>query len=379
MAILKQRLNRKNSSGSYDTIYLETCATVVKMSETDSTKLSDKISSMDTAIAGKQPAGSYAAASHSHNGANLSFDSTRSINDVINSNYSMIVNANNEISSLKSSVSNGKSAVASAITDKGVSTSATASFNTMATNIRAIPTRSGKSIWVTVPSVAYSITFSATKGGTTAYSSYISALGKAKIELPGSDYVGTWTVTGTFNGKTDSRQVYVSEDTNDYFVELVFIPISGNVAVGNLITFDNKTWRVVHNSGNQWYLALSNIVENTQFGSNSVYNGSTLAGKCVSWQSANLSATALDYCNNVTVNNVTAKVFVPSYEQVNSGFSYYNSTANRICQLNGANSIWWTSSPDSFYVYRVYTEGSIGSDDPRRSYGFRPHVCITFS
>lgn len=68
MAILKQRLNRKNSSGTYDTIYLETVATVVKMSESDSTKLSDKISSMDTAIAGKQPKGSYAAANHNHNG-----------------------------------------------------------------------------------------------------------------------------------------------------------------------------------------------------------------------------------------------------------------------------------------------------------------------
>ena len=85
-----------------------------------------------------QPKGSYAASNHSHNGANLSFDSTRSLNDVINNNYSMIVNANTEISSLKSSVSNGKSAVASAITDKGVSTSATASFNTMANNIRNI-------------------------------------------------------------------------------------------------------------------------------------------------------------------------------------------------------------------------------------------------
>ena len=42
--------------------------------------------------------------------------------------------------SLKTSVSNGKSAVASAITDKGVSTSATATFSTMASNIRAIST-----------------------------------------------------------------------------------------------------------------------------------------------------------------------------------------------------------------------------------------------
>lgn len=66
MAVLKQRLHRKNSSGSYDIVYLENIATNVKMSDTDSTLLSAKISSMDTAIAGKQPAGSYAAASHTH-------------------------------------------------------------------------------------------------------------------------------------------------------------------------------------------------------------------------------------------------------------------------------------------------------------------------
>ena len=68
MAILKQRLHRKNSNGTYDTIYLETIATVVKMSESDSTLLINKISSMDTAIAGKQPAGNYAAANHNHSG-----------------------------------------------------------------------------------------------------------------------------------------------------------------------------------------------------------------------------------------------------------------------------------------------------------------------
>ena len=85
-----------------------------------------------------QPAGSYAAANHSHNGANLSFDSTRSINDAINNNYSMIVSANNEINNLKTSVSSGKTQIASAITDKGVSTAASATFSQMASNIRSI-------------------------------------------------------------------------------------------------------------------------------------------------------------------------------------------------------------------------------------------------
>ena len=49
-------------------------------------------------------------------------------------NYSTV----SQYNELKISVSNGKSAVASAITDKGVSTSATASFDTMASNIRSI-------------------------------------------------------------------------------------------------------------------------------------------------------------------------------------------------------------------------------------------------
>lgn len=71
MAILKQRLNRKNDNGTYDTIYLETIATVIKMSDTDNTLLSSKIATMDTAINGKQPAGSYAAASHNHSAANI--------------------------------------------------------------------------------------------------------------------------------------------------------------------------------------------------------------------------------------------------------------------------------------------------------------------
>ena len=47
-------------------------------------------------------------------------------------------NASTEIDSLKTSVSNGKSLIASAITDKGISTAATATFQTMANNIASI-------------------------------------------------------------------------------------------------------------------------------------------------------------------------------------------------------------------------------------------------
>ncbi len=65
----------------------------------------------------------------------------------VNSNFSNINGAinslNNTTNNLFTSVSNGKSQVASAITDKGVVTTSDASFQTMANNIRRIPTSGG--------------------------------------------------------------------------------------------------------------------------------------------------------------------------------------------------------------------------------------------
>ena len=74
----------------------------------------------------------FAAKSHNHNGVYSPATHTHSI--------AQVSGLQTELNSLKTSVSNGKSAVASAITDKGVSTSATASFDTMAANIQKIVT-----------------------------------------------------------------------------------------------------------------------------------------------------------------------------------------------------------------------------------------------
>ena len=237
------------------------------------------------------------------------------------------------------------------------------------------------SIWLTIPAVATSVTFTAVKGDVSVASTYISNIGAAKITLPETDYEGDWTVSGTVGGKTASQTVTVTSDKNDYFVDMRndFIPLSGELKVGNLVTFDDKSWRVVHQEGTHWYLAAEEIYSLTAFGSNTTYKGSTLATVAANYQTQQLSATALEYCNNVTVNGVTNKVFVPSYEQVNGGFEYYNSNARRICQYNDANQYWWTSSPDSSStVYFVRADGSIFSSSPSLSGGFRPHVCINF-
>lgn len=91
MATLKQRLHRKNGA-NYDIIHLETDASVVCLSSTDNTTVADKITSIDE-----------------------------------------------EMTLVKTSVSEGKTLIASAITDKGVSTASDASFSTMADNISKIP------------------------------------------------------------------------------------------------------------------------------------------------------------------------------------------------------------------------------------------------
>ena len=55
MAILKQRLCRKNASGSYDNIYLETTADLV-LRVSDATKsVETSISSLETTVAGLVP------------------------------------------------------------------------------------------------------------------------------------------------------------------------------------------------------------------------------------------------------------------------------------------------------------------------------------
>ena len=155
------------------------------------------------------------------------------------------------------------------------------------------------------------------------------------------------------------------------------IPLSGTLSVGNTVTFDNKSWIVVHNSGNQWYLATSDIIELIEFGSSDNYNNSTLANRCVSWMNENLSVTAQAYMQNVTVNGVTAKVFVPSFGQVNGGFSYYNSNSRRICNLNGLAYYWWTSNKLYGNADYVGADGTLYSDTGWNiKKGFRPHICI---
>ena len=417
MAILKQRLNRKNDNGTYDTVYLENIATNIKMSDANNTLLSTYLANAGLGTTAKVM-------------SNKSIDDIRKmgsgfycgnavtnapdtgwwgyINIKYNDNYVVLfavdLNSNifyyntcnketwagwvvvnngtdlyKAVNDLKSSVSNGKSAVASAITDKGVSTSATASFNTMANNIRKIDVYTGSThvIWIETPCISKNATVTATKGSVTITAKYNSTFGRWKAELPNSSYIGTWNIKGVYSNITKTGTVSVTASTIDYYITLPFIPLSGTLAIGNKVTFDNKSWIVVHNDGTKWYLADTTSTTGCIFGSNNTYKGSNLANKCTTYLN-NFSDVAKVYMNNVTVENVTAKVFVPSLNQIIETFEYYNVTSNRAHKVNNTMYKWWTSTyKTEESVYFINNTGNAIATSYRDTLVFRPHICIT--
>lgn len=184
-------------------------------------------------------------------------------------------------------------------------------------------------------------------------------------------YVNT-TVTGTKGSLKDSTV----KSTQPYY---------GALTLGSGIRCCNEDWVLCHIDGKKYYLAAKDIVEMTQFGSNNRYSGSTLASRATAYQNkltAAYNSIVTNHLSNVTVNGVTAKVFVASKDQMNGGFSYFNNASHRICNYNGSAQRYWTSSPDGSYNdWHVLTDGGLvgtgGNGDPSYTHGFRPFVCLS--
>lgn len=156
--------------------------------------------------------------------------------------------------------------------------------------------------------------------------------------------------------------------------------VEGKLLLGETIAFDGMYWIVCHVDYIQKlaYLACTVIVQNALFSHNSInqYSSSELKDIAKAFES-NMSSAALARMQNVTVHGVTAKVFTATYDQLNGGFTYFNSNERRVCQ----NEWYWTSSPNTVgsadYVWHVDSNGLLDSTSPGRSIGFRPFVCVS--
>ena len=188
---------------------------------------------------------------------------------------------------------------------------------------------------------------------------------------------------GTINGKTMEQIIdYLTEQFVENKIGNVGKydgVITGEIALGNYVDMGGYTWRVSHidEDAKEFYLTLNTVTETTQFGSNNIYAGSTIAGKCSSFMGT-MPANVINLLKMKTVNGVTAKVFIASYEQMNGGFALFNSNENRIAyDETGAAQTYWTSSPYSGNVWLVNSNGSLDFNyGPAYSNGFRPSVCL---
>ena len=152
--------------------------------------------------------------------------------------------------------------------------------------------------------------------------------------------------------------------------------VEGKLLLGETIAFDGMYWIVCHTDyvNKLVYLACTVIVQTTVFGSSNAYSSSTLKTVAKAFED-NMSSAALARMQDVTVNNVTSKIFVPSKDQLDGGFSYFNSNDRRVCQ----STVYWTSSlSGSNRVWCVLADGSLnGNYTPSSTYGFRPFACIS--
>ena len=193
---------------------------------------------------------------------------------------------------------------------------------------------------------------------------------------------------GTINGKTITQildemvdkkigiDLGTSGDSGSSLVE-------GRLFTGETVKFDGMYWLVAHIDyiKKYAYLCSSEIVLMTRFGNNDTYAGSVLANLAQQFE-LSMSEAALSRMVDVAVNGVTAKVFVPSYAQMNGAWSYFISDQNRICNYGGDPQSYWTSSSSGSAgspCYYVTTDGIINfiGGSSNNTYGFRPAICLT--
>lgn len=141
-------------------------------------------------------------------------------------------------------------------------------------------------------------------------------------------------------------------------------PDKSQLTLGNTISWAGYDWIVSHKTADACYLTLKGL--------SSYSTWDDLQGNCTIF--ANSLTDAQKNClKSITAGNTSGKVFVATKDQMEGGFSYFNSNSRR-----NIGSDYWTSFSDrSFYAWLVDTNGSLEDfNEKSSSHGFRPSVCI---
>lgn len=141
-------------------------------------------------------------------------------------------------------------------------------------------------------------------------------------------------------------------------------PDKSQLTLGNTISWAGYDWIVSHITSNEAYLTLNGLSGESKW-NNLQENCRTFANRFTEEERACLK--------NVTAGNTSGNVFVATYEQMDGGFSYFNSASRR--RVSG--SYWTSTEHDSSYAWQVEADGGFnGNHSMSRSKGFRPSVCV---
>ena len=170
--------------------------------------------------------------------------------------------------------------------------------------------------------------------------------------------------------------------------------IEGTLGVGNVILFDDKYWRVIHNpSSNYWILALEYWEEDTIYDNDLSHRyintpSNALRQKCNTFYN-NMSTEAKNYIQpsnrDTSISSGSYYVWIPESNYIEYGlFSYYSNSNTCIFKdKNGTAHNWLTATAykeketglDLYFVDKVYNNGYVNGDSNKTS-GFRPHMLI---
>ena len=134
-------------------------------------------------------------------------------------------------------------------------------------------------------------------------------------------------------------------------------------------------WLVVHRDESTVYCITKDILSEMEYSSQDEYSTSNPRAECLEMAGI-IPATDKDkiFVDEATNNDM---IFLPSYEQMNGGFTYFTSNSRRVALYDDSKQSYWTRSKQmSYSIWQVTDQGGFETQDPAFNGGFRP--CIAF-